>query len=82
MMTVFFVHYLNSNVKKVQEQKQKEEAKKNDDMQKMKKADIMAEKSKHLKSQKYNSTRKKDFKTNEKRNHHPTVHHIQQPSKF
>jgi hypothetical protein len=81
-MTVLLAHYIHSNVKKVQEQKQKEEAKKNDDLQKMKKADMMAVKSKQLKSQKHSGTRKKDFKTNERRNHHPTAHHIQQPSKY
>eukprot|EP00560_Eucampia_antarctica_P005360 CAMPEP_0197837388 /NCGR_PEP_ID=MMETSP1437-20131217/31996_1 /TAXON_ID=49252 ORGANISM="Eucampia antarctica, Strain CCMP1452" /NCGR_SAMPLE_ID=MMETSP1437 /ASSEMBLY_ACC=CAM_ASM_001096 /LENGTH=105 /DNA_ID=CAMNT_0043444397 /DNA_START=32 /DNA_END=349 /DNA_ORIENTATION=+ len=79
-MAVAF-HFVERSLRAEKKLRQYEEAKKNDEVHELKKADTRGTKSKNILYQKQNHVRAKDYKTTEKRQHAPQRQNIQKPKK-
>merc|ERR1739848_94828 len=83
VVVILYLRFLEKTIQKKKEMVETAAAKKNDNEQQIQKAENRATKSQtRSNNKKKHKKRETDYKTHEKRNHHPTTHHIQQPSKI
>ena len=75
------LHFVRKDVEKRRETEKLGLMKKNDELHEQKKADERALKSNEREKKRYEQNNRGNYKTHEKRNHHPPQHHIQQPKK-